>query len=366
MAAAVLGVSGCSSTEEAVVIGLAAPLSEPRGQAILLGAELAVAEINARGGVLGRRIELAAQDDSGKATTAALVAQGFYDNPSIVAVLGHANSAPSLAAAGIYGGGANPLVHITPSATGGALGDLGPYSFRICPDDMAHGETLARWVRGEIGAGGTTAILYENSEQGRGLSQAFRYHFTRGGGRVTSADPFLNSTPSFEPFLSRLRVRGGADVLLIAGRWEEATRILSTLDTLGMSTRVVGGAGLSVLRGATSMADGTLISTYYLPSIPNPGNEDFVSAHRSASGGDDPDHGAAGAYDIIYLLARAVESAGSGRERLREYLSQVGNREQAFDGVTGRIAFDARGEAVDREVLTATVVGGQLRATEAR
>ena len=356
---------GCGSTDEAIYLGLAAPLSEARGRSMLRGAELAAAEINAAGGVRGRRIELVALDDSGRAAVAARVAQNLYDDRSVVAVVGHDNTGPTIVAAQIYNGGDNPLVQITPSASGAVVADLGPYSFRVCPSDMAHGAALAIWARQNLGAG-TAAVLYENTEEGRGLSEAFRREFVRSGGRVSSADPYVAAIQSFEPLLSRIRVRGGADILLIAGEVDEATRVLSILDSLGINMTVLGGDGLTGIERSTPLSQGVVISTHYVPGNPGPRNEDFVSAFQEANGGDNPDHRAAGAYDIVHLLARAVEASGADRTRLREYLSRIGGPEEAFEGTTGRIAFDARGEVMDIGVLTAVVRGGRLVTAEMR
>src|SRR3970282_484172 len=163
------------------------------------------------------------------------------------------------------------------------------------------------------------------------------------GGRLASDDPYTPDLPSFEPYLRRVQRRGGADVLLIAGTTAAAPRIPPTLDTVGLRPRVVGGdslAGLETTRGA----NGVLTSTAYLPDRPGERNQAFVAAYRAAYGAQPLDHRGAAAYDIVYLLARAIDAAGPNRRRLRDYLGGGGNASPAFEGVTGRIAFDPQGD----------------------
>src|SRR5258706_14031440 len=88
-----------------VVVGLAGPFSQPRGVSMQRAAELAVKEINARGGLRGRPLALRILDDSGRADVAIQVAQTLADDPEVVAVIGHLTSGTSIAGARIYGGG---------------------------------------------------------------------------------------------------------------------------------------------------------------------------------------------------------------------------------------------------------------------
>ena len=319
-----------------------------------LAAELAVAEINRAGGVRGRRLELVVRDDSALPEVAVAAARALYADSRVIAVIGHLTSAATLAAAPVYGGGRWPLAVISPSASAPAVTDAGPHVFRVCPTDVAHGTALAAFASRRLRAR-SAAILYQNDEYGRGIRGTFAAEFIRLGGRLASDDPYVTDLPSFEPFLRRLQQRGGADVLLIAGTATSARRILPTLDTVGIRPQVLGGdalAGLETTRGA----DGVVTSTAYLPDRPGERNQAFVAAYHAAYGAQPLDHRGAAAYDIVYLLARAIDAAGPNRRRLRDYLAGVGTASPAFEGVTGRIAFDPQGD-----VPTKTVVLGVLR-----
>src|SRR6267142_3826794 len=129
--AAILSLHSCSggSSRGPIVVGLAGPFSQPRGASMQRAAELAVKEINARGGVRGRPLELRIVDDSGRADIAIRVAQAFADDPAVVAVIGHLTSGTSLAAGRVYGAGRRPVAMISPSASSPDLSGVNPFVF---------------------------------------------------------------------------------------------------------------------------------------------------------------------------------------------------------------------------------------------
>jgi len=349
---------GCGSGDP-ILIGLAGPFSQARGASMRLAAQLAVDEINRTGGIDGRDLTLVVGDDSASADAAVRLAQQFQADSRIVAVIGHLTSGTTLAAAPIYNGSDDPLLEISPSASNPAVSDAGPYTFRVCPSDLRHGDALATWARSRLRAQ-TAAILYQDDEYGRGVRGTFASSFTSQGGTVISEDPFVLGLPGFEPFLQRIRADGGADLLLVAGTEAAAERMLPTLDSVGLRTTVMGGDGLAGIQSSGVEADGVLISTAYLADRPGDRNAVFVAAYRAAYDNQVPDHRGAGAYDIVQLLAQALRAVGPDRQRLRDYVAGIGTSTPPFEGVTGRIAFDGNGDVPDKEVVIGQVVGRTL------
>jgi branched-chain amino acid transport system substrate-binding protein len=319
-----------------------------------LGAELAIAEINDEGGVRGRPLVLLARDDSAATDVAVHIAQELYDRPGLVAVVGHLNSSATIAAAPIYNGGRNPVVQISPSASSPLVTEAGPYTFRVCPSDLVHGERLADWAWDELQAR-TASVIYQNDDYGRGVRSAFSDAFQAMGGRILMEDPYVASLTTFEPYLRRLLQRGGVDAIMVAGTREGAERIIATADSLDLGYPIMGGDGLAGIEASGTDASGTYISSAYIPGQAGAANERFVAAYREAYGDRLPDHRGAGAYDIVYLLADAIEAVGPDRERIRLYLSGVGTDNPTFNGVTGTIAFDAYGDVPDKDVVIGIV-----------
>ncbi len=352
-----LALAGCAR-DAPILIGLTGPFSESRGVSMRQAAELAVREVNARGGIAGRPLQLLAVDDSADTDIAARVARQFYNNQRVVAVVGHLTSSTTLAAAPVYSDGENPLVQISPSASSPLISDAGPYTFRICPSDLLHGTRLAEWARRQLGAD-RAAILYQNDDYGRGIRSTFASIFLDLGGTVVAEDPYIDDIPSFAPFLERVRQQGGADVLFIAGTSQSRERIKATLDTVGWNAQLLGGDEMVGIEESTT-AEGMFISTAYLPDQPGDRNGEFVRSYRSAFSNQLPDHRGAGAYDIIHLLAQAIEEVGLERSGIQDYLSRVGRDIVPFEGVTGTIRFDLNGDVESKDVVIGVVAGGRL------
>jgi len=321
-------------------------------------AELAVKEINAHGGVRGQSIALRAIDDSGRPDVAIRIAQSFADDPSVVAVIGHLTSGTSLAAGRVYGEARRPVVMISPSASSPDLSGINPYVFRICPSDLSHGAQLARFARQTLGAR-RVGVIYIDDDYGRGLRLSFAAEFRRLGGEVVEEDPMLSATASLDPYLSRLRKTGSIDALMLATERTGAELALREMGQIGVRWPAIGGDALTGIEAAGAMTEGLRLSTAYLPDRPGERNLQFVTAYGRAYA-QRPDHRGAGAYDIVHLLARVMEDVGTDRRAIRDRLARVGLDQPAYEGVTGTIAFDARGDVPAKPVVIGVVHAGQL------
>jgi len=330
---------------------------------MLLSAQMAVREINARGGVRGRRLELVLRDDSARPARAVQVATELLGNQRIVAVVGHLTSGTTLPAAAIYNSGSDPVVNITPSASTPELSGIGPYTFRLCASDSLHGVALARLAYSRLGAH-SVDVMYMNDEYGRGVAGAFTTEFLRLGGTVLNHDPFLAGTTDFGAYLDRIRAQGRAGAVVIGGPRTSASLILRQARGMGLNIPLLGADALSGIQGDGAIAEGVYVSSNYLPDIDTPANTAFVSAYSQANGGALPDNRGAGAYDAIHLLAQAIRDAGVSRRGVRDALARLGSGRAAYTGVTGPISFDRNGDVPGKHVLIGVVGGGRLVAAE--
>lgn len=357
---AVAGLAACGSRNDVIVIGVAGPLQQPNGRSMRLAAVMAAEEVNARGGVRGRRVELRFADDEANPSKAPLVAQQLRDDPRVVAVIGHVNSAATLAAAPVYNDPRNGVVAISPASSSPLITTAGPWTFRVCPTDLQHGPVLARWAADRLGRR-RALVLYSNDNYGRGVMQSFGAAFRERGGRIVSADPYLTallqSDSDLDPFLRRAQLRG-FDVLLVAGQADGGIRIIREARRLGFAGPILGGDGLTNVKDDPA-AEGVYISSAFLPDRPDPRARAFVEAYRRRWG-ESPDHRGAMTYDAFYLLMRAIEEVGPDRRAIRDYLAEVGRRRPPFVGVSGTIRFDENGDVVGKEVLIGIVRRGEL------
>ena len=367
-AAALAGCRGGGGGE--VVIGVAGPLAKANGRSMKLAAQMAADEINAAGGIGGRRVRLVFADDNADATKAIEVARQLRADPAVVAVVGHVNSSASIKAATIYNAEGNdsvpgtPVVQISPASSSPQLTGAGEWTFRVCPTDLEFSPALARWAAQRLGKR-RAAVLYANDEYGQGVMTTFDDAFARGGGAVVSDDPYLpdvyTSAEALDPYLTRA-FRRGADALVIGGQAAEGLKIIAAARRLGFTGPILGADGLTGVKDGGAIADGVFVSSAFLPDRQTPKAQKFVQAYRQRYN-ELPDHRGAMTYDVLYLLKQAVENGGGSRRQIRDYVARIGMASSgvgAFDGVSGTIRFDRNGDVVGKDIAVGVVRGGQL------
>lgn len=356
--AALVSVVACSGSQP-IAIGLAGAFNDPIGRPMMLGAQLAVDEINAAGGIKGRPLTLIERNDYGNADSAVKVANQLYASDA-VAVVGHLFSGTTLVAAPVYNGGDNPIVSISPSSSAPEVSQAGPWTFRVCPSDNEHGLALARWIRERLGLVRGT-VLYLNDPYGRGVRQRFAAEFTRRGGEIMAQSPYLGTEPDVSAYLDRMARDGRSQFIVDAGNRSEAEAILRQAHARGLNVPLLGADGLEGIEQAGDLAEGVYETLAYLPQLETAANQRFVSAYKAKYPAEPPpNQPAAASYDAIHILAQVIARSGPNRRRIRDGLQQV-NLQHPYDGVTGRIAFDSLGDVPTREVYVAVVRNGALR-----
>lgn len=357
--------AACGGSREPVYIGVAGPLSAANGASMKAAAEMAAAEINAKGGIGGRRpVKLVFMDDGGDPQKAIQVAKTLRDSDSIVAVIGHVGSSASIAAAPIYNAldhEGDPVVQISPASSSPALREAGDWTFRVTPTDLEFSPALAQWAAQRLGRR-RAAVLYANDDYGQGVRTTFERAFQAGGGAVVTADPYLPAVlargDELDPYLSRA-IRRGADALVIGGQAEAGAKIVAAARRLGYTGPILGSDGLTGLKDAGPVAEGVFVSSAFLPDRPAAEAQRFVTSYRQRTQ-KLPDHRGAMTYDVMYLLSAAIEHAGTDREAIRDYVASIGNGRDGHQGVSGLIQFDEMGDVRGKEVSVGVVRGGQL------
>ncbi|MBA3522613.1 MAG: branched-chain amino acid ABC transporter substrate-binding protein [Gemmatimonadales bacterium] len=340
-------------------IGVAGSFSDPIGLPMKLAAELAADEINAAGGINGRRLELVPRDDYADPDSAVFIATDLYES-GVSAVVGHLFSGMTLAASPVYNGGDDPVVAISPSSSSPEVTSAGDYTFRICPSDLAHGAVLAHWVRDKLKLQ-RGAVLYLNDQYGRGIRQTFVREFFRLGGQLASIDPYLGDKPDVAAYLDRIVRTKGIEFLVVAGNRGEAEEIIRQARRRGLTIPVLGGDGLEGIHEAGELAEGVYLSSAYFPTIPTESNRRFVQAfQRKYPTAGLPNQPAAATYDAVYLLRHVIASVGPERQDVRRALAGVGSATPAHEGVTGTVAFDAAGDVPDQNVYIGLVRQGEV------
>ena len=341
--------SACTTDTESYTIASASPSNEAYGLMARQGTELAVDAINRRGGIRSKQLTLVRVDDEGTGAKAAEVAQQLVDADSVLAVVGHANSSATVAAARVYDG---HLAAVSPSASSPELTGLSPWMFRVISSDSVNGQDLARFAT-SLGHK-RAAILYENNSYGRGLADSFRRAFR---GEIVALEPVAVDGKEVEPYIAYLRVNDPG-LVFVAGSDGSGLEILREARRQGLASTFLGGDGWAGITSDTAAAEGVYVGAPFSTEDPRREVQEFVRAFR-AKFGRDPNSFAALAYDATMVIAQAIENGGASREAVREYLATM-QEGRSHRGLTGDITFQPTGDVAGKPMTMTRVRRGAL------
>lgn len=344
-----------------LVIGAAWPWAAGEGEQILTrqGMEMAVAEVNAAGGVRGRRLRLLFEDDRQSVNEGLRIAQRLTANPEVVAVIGHLQSYVTLPASAIYEGAG--VVMVSPFSTDPALTGRGfQHVFRTTFTDQQTGRQMAEHASRQ--GYRRVAIYYVRSEYGRGLANAFE---ERAGDVAISVAARASYEPAevfdprtFEPTLRQWK-QLEIDAIFLAGEIPVAGHLIAEMRRQGLTQPILGGDAMSfpaLITAAGPAAEGTVVAAAFHSRDPRPEVARFTTAFN-ARYRREPDAGAALGYDAVHELARALAHAPAPTPAA---ISAAIREMPAWNGVTGPIHFDAHGDLVGRKVVRLVVRGGRF------
>jgi branched-chain amino acid transport system substrate-binding protein len=344
------GNGGTTTTGDTIRIGVYGDTSGATssfGQSTKNGIQLAFDEINAAGGVNGKKLEMVFEDDQGTPEKAKTVISKLINQDKVVAVLGEVASSNSLAAAPVAQEAKIPM--ITPSSTNPKVTEVGDYISRVCFIDPFQGSVMAKFAANTLKAK-TAAILGDNSsDYSKGLTQFFEQEFTKLGGTVITKQTYAQRDQDFKAQLTQMRDQK-PDVIYVPGYYGEVGIIARQARELGMTQPLLGGDGWDSPElwklGGISLKP-AYISNHYSAENPAPEIQNFVKAYQ-AKFNVAPDSLAALAYDSAKVLADAIKRAGGTESaKLRDAI----NATKEFPGVTGKITLDSSRNAVKPAVV---------------
>lgn len=330
------------------------------GPAGVHAAELAIAEIQAAAGPA--RVELQIVPYLQTSATAPLeaiaAAEALSADPSVVAVVGHGNSAASIAAAQVYN--AYHLPQLAPTTTAPLYTEAGPYSYRMVPDDREQGRFLARVLQADP-ARRRVAVVYVNDDYGRGLVGALREGLRGSGVQVVSETPVLEE---WQAELLGLTARAVADarpqvVVWLARPAQLLTfrrALLARLPGVQLLSGDAADNPMMYQPGQLGDFGGVRFVRFLDPYAPHPALQAF-RARFQARTQQSATAEAVLAYDAVKLVGEAVLAGARDRRAVAAYLASVRVGRPPFAGIGGPVSFDAR-RAARRPYLLAEVGPG--------
>jgi branched-chain amino acid transport system substrate-binding protein len=330
---------GCPHHEKNVIkIGAAGPMTGDQskmGVDLRNAVELAAAEWNARGGVLGKKIEVLAGDDQADPKQAVSIANKFI-NQKAVAVVGHWNSSCSIPASKYYND-AN-MVMISPATTNPHLTLQGfKKVFRVCGTDDQQGRVAAQFVLARLRPK-RVAIIHDKTAYGQGLAEYFKKALGDNV-QVVYYGGIIQRDPDYKAVLTTIK-ENKPDIYFFGGIYPEAGRLVRQAKEIGLTIPMITGDGVfdpTFIGIAGKAAEGTYVTFGKEPAGLSTAKS-FIEKYRVKYG--DPGPYSIYAYDAANIILSSIaETKSIDGDQIAAYISKT-----TFHGAFGDISFDKNGD----------------------
>ncbi|SMH36552.1 ABC transporter substrate-binding protein [Mesorhizobium australicum] len=340
--------------QEKIQIGAAMPITGPVAHGALQekrGLEIALEEINAKGGVLGKQIELLYEDNQCNPSLAVTVTNKLLE-AGVPAVLGQQCSSAVLATMPLFQKAEVPLVSsIATNPKISQLAGVGgnPWVFRLNPSDRELAVANVNYLA-SLGGIQKIAIVAESTDYGRGGADAFAEAAKDKGLEVVSTDFHPLGAPDFTTIIARLQNNGAQAVAVYQAHADNAN-FARQAHSMGLKTVMTGKLSLDgdtfaelIKQGAY---DDAVTAFPYSPAVDTPENKDFA-ARVLAKYGESATYETFAGYESLHILAQAIERAGSAEPKaIRDALVKTSYK--SMIGAT--VDFDDHNQAHNNAVI---------------
>lgn len=313
------------------------------GLAAIQGAQLAVDEINEKGGVLNHRIRLVIFDNKSTPLNSREAATKAVRR-GVVGVVGAVWSTHSLAIAPVLQ--KNKIPMISPGSTAPEVTQVGDYIFRTCYTDKFQGKLMADFAFQSLHDRRAAVLTNISESYSETLSRYFSANFEALGGRVVYKGGYKGSAIDFEDILVPL-IDQKPEVVFVPGYTQDSGLIVKQARKLGIKSVFMGGDAweTAIAQYAGQGLRGCYFSTFWHPDVLYPRNRAFLDRFKANYGNQKISAYIPLAYDAVWLLADAMRRCRSmAPENIRDALAAT----RDFQGATGTISFDANGDPVNK------------------
>ena len=382
VAAVALAVAGCEKKQAPAPEAAkpaAAPAAAPAGDTILIGhvasltgeqatfgestdnaIKLAIEEINAKGGVKGKKLSLKTYDDQGKPEEAAIAATRLINQDKVVVLLGEVASSRWLAMAPIAD--TNKVPMISSASTNPRVTKDGdktrPYVFRVCFIDPFQGTVMAKFARENLKLKKVAVLRDVGNDYSVGLADYFVAKFKELGGEIVSDQSFKAGDQDFKAQLTAIKNKK-PELIYVPAYYTDVALIGRQARELGYKGPLAGGDGwdsAKLFEIAQGALDGSFFSNHYTHENPDPVIQNFVKAYKEKYGAV-PDALAALGYDAAMV---AVDAMNRATEMTGPAIRDAIEKTKDFPGVAGKVTLDGDHNAVK----SAVVIGIQKNAAK--
>ncbi|MEA4890416.1 MAG: ABC transporter substrate-binding protein [Clostridiaceae bacterium] len=345
---AIMALAGCSqgsgNSANEIKIGINYELSgnvATYGQSSVDGIMMAIDEINAAGGVNGKKLVAVKYDNKSEPAEATTLANKLISQDKVIAILGPATSGSFKAEIPVADKNKIPVISGSATADDVTIDASGlkEYAFRICYTDSFQGTAMANFSAKNLKATKAVIIKDNSSDYAKGLAENFTSTFTAAGGTIVGEEAYVSKDTDFNAILTKIRSLD-FDVIYLPGYYEEAGLIIKQARALGIDAPILGADGfdspsLAELAG-TDALNNVYFTNHYSSLDKDPTVTNFIAAFK-AKYNKEPDAFNALGYDLAKFLADAIKRCDKlDGETLKNALAST----KDFTGVTGSFSID--------------------------
>ena len=364
VALVLLWLSGCYKTgtgpdSSTIRIAAVAPTTGAQaevGQDLINGIKIAVDERNAKGGILGKKVELVVFDDAADPKEAVSVAHKITSDPTIVGIVGHMNSGTTKPATPIYSQAGIPVVMpvpTNPEITKQGFNNL----FRIPPTDLDQGTDVAKYALNQLGKK-RFAIIHDSTAYGQPLAEVVRKTVQGAGAQVVTFEGISEGDKDFRAVLTKIK-SANPDVLFFGGIYNEGGLIAKQAREIGLNVPFLAADGTysdKFVQIAGTAAEGAVMSFIAPDEQTNDITRSFADKFRKQYGGIKAF--APLGYDAANVLMNGIEKAGKSDKA--SIIAALHSPDFNYSGVTGESHFESDGNNSRRRVYFFVVKNGKF------
>jgi branched-chain amino acid transport system substrate-binding protein len=358
----ILAIAGSAFSQDTIKIGEFGSLTGDNasfGTSQNNGVQMALEEINAAGGVLGKKIDLIVEDNETKQGETTTIVRKLISQDHVVAIIGEVASSKSLEAAPICQASKIPM--IATAATNPRVTQVGDYIFRVCFTDDFQAVVIARFVLEKLKLNKIAFMTDVKQDYSVGLTNIAKDYLAKHGATIVKEQSYSSGDKDFRAQLTDLKA-AAPDVIIITGYYPEAALIAKQARQFGIKAPLVGGDGWdgsSLIPVGGKAIEGSYFSNHFSVEDTSPLVQTFVQKYKQKYHAT-PDAFAALGYDAMKLLADAITRAGvADPEKIRAAIQDTEN----FPGVSGRITI-GKDRNAQKSAVIITIKDGAYKYAE--
>ncbi|HEY1154179.1 MAG TPA: branched-chain amino acid ABC transporter substrate-binding protein [Pseudolabrys sp.] len=336
--AAGLALTGTALAQE-TSIGVVGPMTGQYasfGQQLKNGAEMAVADINAAGGLLGKKLKLEVGDDACDPKQARAVAEKMA-GLKVPFVAGHYCSSSSIPASEVYN--ESNIVQITPASTNPTFTERKMWNtFRVCGRDDQQGSVAGAFIAKQY-KGKNIAILQDKSTYGKGLADEMKKALNKAGVKEKLYEAYTQGDKDFNALVSKMKANA-IDVVYVGGYHTEAGLILRQMRSQGLNAQMIAGDAIATNEFWSITGDAGKGMMFTFGADPRTRPTAAAVVKRFKDKGIDPEGYTLYTYAALQIWAEAVKKAGTTDAKKVAAAIKAGK----WDTVLGSIGYDAKGD----------------------